>query len=304
MQLSKLLILPALLLVGLTAGNASAQGYIVGTPVPAYQQPIYTQAPPAGSSLKSAPVLSSSTCQCPQPGNGACKCKNLSCKIQLPYDCKKETGPTRTPIPCKIYGKIPVFEYYADCLEKHCDFRYDTEVPEVHCVCEKCVEIGTKLIQCLPGCCFSVCIPQNQCTTKSVQCKLGCKTMPMELWKRVENKQTRYDVYVINNPSVESSDHAGGMPSKWVIMHCGTKEQFLARFPNAVCSDGKPILADNETSKDAKPEATTADVKLEMVVDQEQLASYLQQRSQIEESTTANDSKTETETETAKEDKS
>lgn len=295
MQISKLIFAPALLLlvalmVALTSGVVDAQSYAIQTSAPIYQQPVYLSSPPAGSQLKTNAGWDKCDCQCPQPGNGPCDCKNLNCKIKLPAGCKNTTGPTKTPIACKIYGKIPVFNYNQNCLEQCCDFRYLTEVPEVHCVCEQCVEIGKKMIQCLPGCCFSVCVPVNKCQTKTVQCKLGQKEMPMQLWKRTQGTQIVYDVYVINSPNRDSPDHAGGMPDKWVIMHCGTEADFNARFPGAVCTDGTPALGAKATPKNAKPQSTTADVELKLVVDQEELANYIKQDANEEESKIESDS--------------
>jgi len=109
--------------------------------------------------------------------------------------------------------------------------------------------------------------------------------MPMELWKRMEDGKTRYDVHVMNNADPQSQDHAGGMPAKWLIMHCGTAEQFLSKFPGAVCSNGNPILGAKATKEKAEPKATTADVELKLVVDQDKLAEYFEQESNADEAT-------------------
>ena len=291
MNISKHIFMTGFLVVALLSNIANAQTYPMQTVTPVYQQPIYSVTPPAIGSLKSYSPLS--VCNCNQP-NGDCKCKNLDCKIKLPSNCTKKTVASKTPIPCKIYGKIPIYKYNSNCLVKECDFQYQTEVPQIQCGCEECVEIGTKLVQCLPGCCFNVCVPTFCCKTQSVKCELILKEMPMQLWQRTENGRTVYDVYVINNPAQDSPFFAGGMPAKWVIMHCGTRAEFDSRFPGA-CSNGNPI-SDTATQKDATPQTTAADVKLEMIVDQKQLEEYVKQESETtadSEATTVNEATTE-----------
>jgi len=95
--------------------------------------------------------------------------------------------------------------------------------------------------------------------------------MPMELWQRSKNGQPVYDVYVINNSDPQSPFHAGGMPAKWLVLHCGSKEDVKDRFPTAIRADGTPLV---EAEKDATPKATPADVNIEMVTDIEKIQEY------------------------------
>lgn len=263
------------LAVLLTPRSAESQIHQIYTPAPVYQTPIIsTPIFPSTPGISQDPFAA---CSCNPTNPGECKCKNLDCKIKLPLNCKNSKPPTKTPILCKIYGKIPVHTIESNCLNKHCDFQYVTDVPEVHCIKETCCEIGTKLIQCLPGCCFNVCVPINACVTQTVQCKLSPKNMPMELWRRDQDGQVLYDVFVINNPDVNSPFHAGGMPAKWVIMHCGTAAQFHQRFPGAVCSDGKPMLNAKNLKQGVKPESTSADVDIKLVVDEKKVQQYIKE---------------------------
>ncbi len=106
---------------------------------------------------------------------GDCDCKYLDCKIHLP-NCKTCRPTCKTPIDCKIVGKIPKVIIEKNCLQKITDFQYIVDVPQVECVTEYCEEIGKKQIQCLPGCCFSVCVPIAKCITETVECKIGRTT--------------------------------------------------------------------------------------------------------------------------------
>ena len=94
--------------------------------------------------------------------------------------------------------------------------------------------------------------------------------MKMELWRRQDPvKGTVYDVYVINvAPNI-----AGGMPERWLILHCATKDQFRQRFPNARRADGSPLV--KNAPKDAKPQKTTADVSIELTVKQALVEHYV-----------------------------
>ncbi len=238
-----------------------------------YPQPVYQVgqiSAPVMHFATPAPVASNPFSACSGgciPGNPTdCNCKNLDCKICLPYNCKKSKQLHAETIPCKTCGLIPQKNYNADCAQKVCDFQYETEVPEVHCVAETCTEIGKRSIECMPGCHFTVCVPVKKCTAKTVECKLAPKSMPMELWKRQQGNQTVYDVYVINDCNPDSNFHAGGMPEKWLIMHCGSAQDITNRFPGAICNDGKPLVV---SKKGAKPKATPADVDIKLVMDKD-----------------------------------
>lgn len=149
-------------------------------------------------------------------------------------------------------------------MKKIKDFEALTDVPQICCVSETCIEIGKKLLQCLPGCCFDVCIPTFQCKSDIIECKMVQKAMPMELWERIDHGQTVYDVFVVNNRDPNSNFHAGGMPAKWVVMHCGTKAHVQSRFPGLLAKAGKG----------AKPQSTPADVEISLVVDEKKMNDY------------------------------
>lgn len=273
MNIVRTLLLSALTAVTcLAASNERVQAQVIyGGPI--YHPPVIATPPVYPSaSVAQSPF---DACQCNPSTPGDCKCKNLSCKLKLPGQCKFHKPVKKTPVLCKIYGKIPVINSCSDCLTKLCDFNYPTEVPEIHCIKESCCEIGTKLIQCLPGCCFNVCVPVYTCVTQNVQCKLTPKPMPMQIWQRNQDGQIVYDVYVINTEDPSSAFHAGGMPAKWVVLHCGTEEEVKRRFPGATCSDGRPILPSMTLKKGVTPEATSADVPIKLVVDQAKVQQYL-----------------------------
>lgn len=212
-------------------------------------------------------------CGCPSTGD--CKCKNLSCQLRLsPPNCKKSGKTVKTPIPCEIYGTIPKDTEDYNCYEQVYNFDYETNVPKIMCSTQTCYEIGTKKLECKiedckPGCWFNVCVPINDCVTKTVECRLVKQAMPHIIYKRTDpndNPRVSYDVYVINNPTPGASDHAGGMPSKWLVMHCATKSELGKRFPNMIASN---------KGKDVAPEATDADVNIELAIDEELLKAYL-----------------------------
>jgi len=244
---------------------------------PVYQQPIYQQQI-IQSPTHFVPGNPFDACDCGNnPGNPRdCKCKNLNCKITLCPGCKTVRPLHKTQINCNVFGKIPRHTIERNCLKKVCDFQYATEVPQVHCTREICVEIAKKALPCLPGCWFDVCVPAYECKTETVECKLVPKTMPMELWERRENGQVKYDVYVINNRDPNSPFHAGGMPSKWLILHCGSKAHLRLRFPGAICTDGKPFPFAKAT-RGAKPTATPADVNIQLIVDKKKIEAFKKQ---------------------------
>lgn len=98
--------------------------------------------------------------------------------------------------------------------------------------------------------------------------------MNMEVWQRQDKGRAGlvYDVYVINNPDPNSPFHAGGMPAKWLVMHCASPNEFRAKFPNSVSESGQPLV---KSKPDAKPQTTKADVPIEMIVDQEEIEKYV-----------------------------
>ncbi len=223
-------------------------------------------------------------CGCPPGSPGDCKCKHLDCKIRLSTNCKATKPLKITPINCRVCGKIPKREYSENCLKKICDFYYDTEVPEIHCAIETCTEIGKKSLECLPGCCFSVCVPVKECTTEKVECKLVLKRMPMQLWKRKDEGRDVFDVYVINDCDENSEFFAGGMPEKWLVIHCGSKQDIMHRFPGALCADGSPMVI---SKKGTKPKATPADVDIELVLDEKKVEEFVKQAAEKIEKETA-----------------
>ncbi len=105
--------------------------------------------------------------------------------------------------------------------------------------------------------CFSVCVPVKQCVTQSGKCKRVPKLMPVELWQRELDGRLVYDVYIINSPDVNSNFDAGGMPAKWVILHCETLDDVEKRFPGAVSTGGKPMPGDGAMKSSAKVRART-----------------------------------------------
>ena len=270
-----LLVIPLILgLPSLVSGQVilnPGERIISWGPIQSAPAPVY-HSPPVVQTHSVDPV----TACCGGSVTGDCKCKHLHCELKLhPPHCKK-TGPTtKTPIYIKILGKIPKDEQNYDCYELIKDFNYDTLVPTILCTTTKCVEIGTKTLQCevegcRPGCSFTVCIPVKNCVTKTVECKLVKKPMPHKIFKRTDpndHPKVSYDVYVINNADENSPYHAGGMPERWLVMHCATKEQVQAKFPN--------MLAKNQ-GKNVKPKATTADVGIELLVKKELVKQFVE----------------------------
>lgn len=261
---------PAVLFAfALNASTSFGQFQQIIPPQPIYQSgAVVNQGVVIGQPVQANPIWNS-TCNCP-PGGGDCQCKNLDCKTKFRYPksgCRKVTPRYKKPVPCTIYGAIPKVTRTISCNFKKGDFEYATEVPQIHCVSETCLEIGKKLLQCLPGCCFEVCIPKFDCRTDIVECKLVPKTMCMEVWERQDRVKGKvYDVFVINNPDPSSPYHAGGMPAKWVILQCGTWNEFVSRFPGAISKTGVPLT---KAKKGTKPKATSADVSIDMVFDKE-----------------------------------
>lgn len=256
------------LVVLLNSSLASAQSQTTGAYIlpPAYAQPVYM--PPTAI----VPTDPFAACQCNPSNPGDCKCKNLDCKIRLPQNCKNVRGPYKTPVPCTVYGKVPKRTIKSCCAQKLFGFEYLTDVPEIQCITDYCNEIGKKTLECLPGCCFSVCVPLNECTTEKIECKLISKPMKMELWSRNENGQIKYDVYVINDKNPDSSYHAGGMPGRWLVLHCGSSTHFNNRFPGIDINTGASL---GKLDKNIKPKATPADVDIELITDKAKIKEYM-----------------------------
>ncbi|MEO1525734.1 MAG: hypothetical protein AAFX06_09870 [Planctomycetota bacterium] len=284
------------LVMAVCAGHAStlhAQYYseTIIHSAPVYSTPVITYpSTPVYPSVVSQPVVQSMPQPVPQSVSvsdpvanccggtttGDCTCKNLgSCELTLvPSNCRRSGRTTKTPIPFTKYGKIPKDNIDVNCYTKVAEFNYDTKVPTIECKTVYCKEIGKKTIQCevddcRPGCYFKVCVPINECVTKTVECKFVWKEMPHIIYRRDDpNRRDVYDVYVINDPDVNSPYHAGGMPKEWLIMHCATKAQVQAKFPNQIASN---------KGKKLKSQPTDADVDVELVVDQEMLQKAIEE---------------------------
>lgn len=262
MQVKRLCLVTAFMMASSTA---FAQVY--------YSSPIVSE-----QVIYSTPVITSqpaqvanplSICNCGGTSSTGCDCKNLNCQITLP-PCKT-SGPTiKKPIGTDIVGTIPKIDVNTDCQKLLYEFEYPTDVPQIHCTTETCTEIGKKSINCVPGCSFSVCVPINDCTKQTVECKLVQKVMKMQIWERIDPVLNKaYDVYVINDSNPSSSFHAGGMPAKWLVVHCATPGQIRSKFPDAKKTDGTPLVYG--AGKGAKSEATEADVDIRLVIDEEQI---------------------------------
>jgi len=117
--------------------------------------------------------------------------------------------------------------------------------------------------------------------------------MKMELWQRKSKKLGKlvFDVYVINDPDETSPYHAGGMPEKWLIVHCATADEIKRRFPNSTRADGSPLV---KSAKGAKPIASDADVDIKLVIDKAMVEEFV---SQANESVKAEDKELKNETE-------
>ncbi len=256
----------------LNSTSASAQSQTTGAYFPAaeYAQPAYLPAPSFAPQIQTVDPFSACNCNPSTPGD--CKCKNLDCKLRLPHNCKVVRGPHKTPIPCTVYGKVPKRSVKSSCTQKLFGFEFETEVPEVHCVTDYCNEIGKRTLQCMPGCCFSVCVPIFECTTEKVECKLVTKRMRMELWSRQEGQSVVYDVYVINEKDPASAFHAGGMPARWLILHCASPTHFNSRFPGIDINTGARL---GNVDKESKPKATPADVKIELITDKDEIEKHI-----------------------------
>lgn len=170
-----------------------------------------------------------------------CDCKHLHCEIRMTNHCYKEQC-TKDPLENKPMGKIDVRNYDTHCYGPPTDFKADTRVPVIICKTEKCVEIGKQDYDCLPGCKFTLCVPINDCLKKTITCELVEQEMMMRVFARSQNGVVTYDVYVLNQPSGPHS--AGGMPAKWVLMHCATWAQVEKRFPGVA----KPAQASLKTT--------------------------------------------------------
>ncbi|MFG0264948.1 MAG: hypothetical protein ACF8AM_07320, partial [Rhodopirellula sp. JB055] len=118
-------------------------------------------------------------------------------------------------------------------------------------------------------------VPINDCEKKTVECRLVPQLMQMKIYRRKEGSRTVYDVYVINDPDPNSPFHAGGMPAKWLILHCATAEQVRAQLPNATKQDGTPIV--NKSTKGKSTPNKEANVNIEMVVKESILKEYADQ---------------------------
>jgi hypothetical protein len=250
----------------MTSSTAFAQHYYSS---PVISEHVIYSTPVVTTQVTVPTVNPLSICNCGGNSTTGCDCRNLNCQITLP-PCKT-SGPTvKKPIGTDIVGKIPKFDVNTDCQKLLYEFEYPTDVPQIHCTTETCTEIGKKNITCVPGCSFSVCVPINDCTKQTVECKLVKKVMKMQIWQRNDPRLgVAYDVYVSNDTDPSSAYHAGGMPAKWLVVHCATPAQIKSKFPDAKKSDGTPLVYG--VGKDAKSVATDADVDLRLVIDEEQL---------------------------------
>ncbi|WP_345688000.1 hypothetical protein [Novipirellula caenicola] len=181
----------------------------------------------------------------------------------MSHHCDRRTC-SKTPIHVKIIGRIPRIDEETNCYVTKIDFQAPTKVPYVISKTHRCVEIGKRAITCLPGCTFSLCVPINECCENVLTCELRNKTMNLRAWKR--NNGT-YDVYVLNQASGPFS--AGGMPEKWLVMHCATKSQVESKFPEVqvTARDGKPV-SERVVLNRRVPQSTSADTEMEFVVSQ------------------------------------
>ena len=112
--------------------------------------------------------------------------------------------------------------------------------------------------------------------------------MNLELWERQDPVQgTVYDAYVINNPGPMQ---AGGMPEKWLTVHCGSKEQIRAKYPNSKKSDGTPLFT---AAEGTKPQETDADVPISLVMDKAAVEKFIEDaQKESDERVTTEDLKT------------
>jgi len=266
------LIMSFVVLLNLPTTSAQSQTTGAYFPMPVYSQPVYASPTSVVTNIAKTDPFAACKCGCDPSTPGDCKCKNLDCKLRLPDNCKVVRGPHKTLIPCDVYGKVPKRTVETSCTQKLFAFEFPTDVPEVHCVTDYCTEIGKKILQCIPGCCFSVCVPKAKCKTEKVECKLASKLMRMELWSRQEGQRLVYDVYVVNDKDPASAFHAGGMPARWLILHCASPENFNSRFPGIDINTGASLGA---LDQDAKPEATPADVKIELITDKETIKEHV-----------------------------
>ena len=271
---------------GITS-SADAQLYQQTQPIqqfPIVQPGTVITSPPISAPIVSNPIILGApiqstnpfdACQCGStPGGGECKCKDLHCELKLSSHCKHTRPLYKHPIPCEILGKIPKEKYEVNCEQLKRKFQYLTKVPQIHCTTEVCTEIGKKDLQCIPGCCFSVCVPTTACKTETVECKLVNKMMNLEIWERNDPERGLvYDVDVINDRNPSSEFHAGGMPAKWLVMHCGSKAELSQCFADAKKSDGSLLFT--SVKKGTKPKATKADVDIKLVVKKAIVESYL-----------------------------
>lgn len=214
---------------------------------------------------------------CGTAHKGDCKCKHgLNCELTLSrHPCNRGGQLRKTPRRYNIVGKIPKIDDVTDCYKEITKFNYNTLVPTIVCTTHKCVEIGTKTIQCevgdcKPGCSFRVCVPINDCTTKTVECRLVDKEMPHRVMQRTDpdSGEVTFDVYVINNSDESSPYHAGGMPEEWLVMHCASKDDVRRKFPSMVVSN---------RGKNVEPQLTDADVNIKLAFDKDAIAAYLEQ---------------------------
>lgn len=98
--------------------------------------------------------------------------------------------------------------------------------------------------------------------------------MNLELWERMHYGKKVYDVYVINNVDPNSPYHAGGMPEKWLVLHCASVENVRVRFPNSVRADGQPMVKSPEGTQ---PQTTDADVPVNLVLDEARINEYVEE---------------------------
>ena len=201
---------------------------------------------------------------CSHCGHSPCNCDCnhcLDCEIRLSHHCDRRTC-SKTPIPFNIIGHIPKINEETNCYVTKIDFQAPTKVPYVICKTHRCVEIGKRAITCLPGCTFSLCVPIAECCETVLTCELRDKMMKLRAWKRDNGS---YDVYVLNEASGAFS--AGGMPEKWLVMHCASKAQVESKFPSVqvTARDGKPV-SQRVVMTPHRSKPTTADTEMELVI--------------------------------------
>lgn len=249
-----------LLCLASAGGTCSAQGTVIYSGEVVYQSAPYTVVQSPTVVVHSKPNDPCNVCNSTQkPCN--CNCKLCyDCEIKLPPNCCK-TNCTTTPVNLQVYGSIDVLNEDLDCYVKRYEFEALTKVPYIVCQTKKCVEVSKKSYECIPGCSFQLCVPINECHEKTVKCDLRDKRMKLVAYLRDTGT---YDVYVINEPSGQY--HAGGMPEKWIVLHCASQTQVRAKFPDAVLSSVHK-LSDTERLAAKLPVLDNPDAEVPVSID-------------------------------------